>query len=128
MSSQQLNGPGDAVARDLGVTGPVETLSSACASGRAGPRGGAGRVRTGEVELALAGGSDSLCELTYAGFNALRAVDEAPCRPFREGRAGMSLGEGAGVLVLERSSTRAARGASRWPSCAAPAPPATPTT
>ena len=33
--------------------------------------------------MAVAGGSDSLCQLTYAGFNALRSVDETPCRPFR---------------------------------------------
>jgi 3-oxoacyl-(acyl-carrier-protein) synthase len=51
--------------------------------------------------VAIVGGADSLCRLTYAGFNALRVVDEDPCRPFRAGRAGMNLGEGAGVLVLE---------------------------
>ncbi len=35
------------------------------------------------------------------GFNALRSVDESPCRPFRAERAGLSIGEGAAVLVLE---------------------------
>ena len=63
------------------------------------------------MDIALAGGSDSLCEITYSGFNALRAVDDAPCRPFREGRAGMSIGEGAGVLVLESLAHARARGA-----------------
>lgn len=111
MSSQQINGPGDAVARDLRVTGPVQTLSSACASGALALEAALAAIRTGEVDLALAGGSDSLCEITYSGFNALRAVDEAPCRPFREGRAGMSIGEGAGVLVLESLEHARARGA-----------------
>jgi 3-oxoacyl-[acyl-carrier-protein] synthase II len=111
MSSQQINGPGDAVARDRGVTGPVLTLSSACASGALALEAALGAIRTGEVDFALAGGSDSLCEITYSGFNALRAVDEAPCRPFREGRAGMSIGEGAGVLVIEALAHARARGA-----------------
>jgi 3-oxoacyl-[acyl-carrier-protein] synthase II len=68
-------------------------------------------LRRGDVDVALAGGSDSLCQLTYAGFNSLRAVDEAPSRPFRKDRAGLSLGEGAGVLVLETREHAGRRGA-----------------
>jgi 3-oxoacyl-[acyl-carrier-protein] synthase II len=111
LASQQVNGPGDAVARHLGVTGPVETLSSACASGALALGAALEAVRSGDVEVAVAGGSDSLCQLTYAGFNALRSVDEVPCRPFRAGRAGMSFGEGAAVLVLEPLERALARGA-----------------
>jgi 3-oxoacyl-[acyl-carrier-protein] synthase II len=111
MASQEINGPGDAVARDLAVTGPVQTLSSACASGALALEAALAAIRSGEVDLAVAGGSDSLCEITYAGFNSLRAVDEAPCRPFREDRAGLSIGEGAGVLVLESLDHARARGA-----------------
>jgi 3-oxoacyl-[acyl-carrier-protein] synthase II len=110
LASQQVNGPGDAVARHLGVTGPVETLSSACASGALALGVALAAVRSGEVEIAVSGGSDSLCQLTYAGFNALRSVDEVPCRPFRAGRAGMSFGEGAAVLVLEPLERVLARG------------------
>jgi 3-oxoacyl-[acyl-carrier-protein] synthase II len=108
--SQQVNGPGDAVARHLGATGPVETLSSACASGALALGVALEAVRSGEVDVAIAGGSDSLCQLTYAGFNSLRSVDEVPCRPFRAGRAGMSFGEGAAVLVLEPLERALARG------------------
>src|SRR3954447_5625063 len=108
---QQVNAPGDAVARHLGSTGPVVTFSSACASGALAVGAALDAVRAGEVEVALAGGSDSLCQLTYAGFNALRAVDEVPCRPFRAGPAGMSFGEGAAVLVLEPLERALARGA-----------------
>ena len=111
LASHQVNAPGDAVARHLGVTGPVQTLSSACASGALALGAALEAVRSGEVDVALAGGSDSLCQLTYAGFNALRSVDEVPCRPFRAGRAGMSFGEGAAVLVLEPLERVLARGA-----------------
>ena len=109
--AQQVNAPGDAVARHLGATGPVATYSSACASGALALGAALEAVRSGEVEVAIAGGSDSLCQLTYAGFNALRSVDEVPCRPFRAGRAGMSFGEGAAVLVLEPLRRALARGA-----------------
>jgi 3-oxoacyl-(acyl-carrier-protein) synthase len=110
LASQQVNGPGDAVARHLGVTGPVQTLSSACASGALALGAALEAVRSGAVDLAVAGGSDSLCQLTYAGFNALRSVDEAPCLPFRASRAGMSFGEGAAVLILEPLERALARG------------------
>jgi 3-oxoacyl-[acyl-carrier-protein] synthase II len=109
--AQQLNGPGDAVARSLGTSGPVESVSSACASGSMAIGAALRALRRGDVELAIAGGSDSLCQLTYAGFNALRSVDERACRPFRRDRAGLSIGEGAGVLVLESLAHARARGA-----------------
>jgi 3-oxoacyl-[acyl-carrier-protein] synthase II len=111
LASQQNNGPGDAVARDLGVGGPVQTISAACASGAIAIGEALHAVRRGEVDVAIAGGSDALCRLTYAGFNALRAVDERPCRPFRGDRAGLSLGEGSAVLVLESRERAEARGA-----------------
>jgi 3-oxoacyl-[acyl-carrier-protein] synthase II len=112
MASHQLNGPGDAVARHLGVTGPVETHSSACASSALAIEAALRSLRDGEVEVALAGGADSLCAVTYSGFNALRAIDPLPCRPFRRGRSGTSLGEGAGVLVMELLEHALSRGAS----------------
>jgi 3-oxoacyl-[acyl-carrier-protein] synthase II len=111
VASQQFNGPGDAVARAVGVGGQVETISSACASAAMAIGAALRALRRGDVDVALAGGSDALCQLTYAGFNALRSVDEAPSRPFRKDRLGLSLGEGAGVLVLETASHAAARGA-----------------
>ena len=109
--AQQLNGPGDAVARDAGATGPVETVSSACASGSMAIGAALRALRRGDVDIAIAGGSDSLCQLTYAGFNALRSVDERPCRPFRKDRLGLSIGEGAGAIVLESLAHARARGA-----------------
>jgi 3-oxoacyl-[acyl-carrier-protein] synthase II len=111
LASQQLNAPGDAVARALGACGPVETISSACASGAMAIGAALYALRRGDVPVAIAGGSDSLCRLTHAGFNSLRSVDERPCRPFRKDRQGLSIGEGAGVLVLETLAHAEARGA-----------------
>jgi 3-oxoacyl-(acyl-carrier-protein) synthase len=111
IAGHQLNAPGDAVARWLRVGGPVETVSSACASAALAIEGALRALARGEATFAIAGGSDELCQITYSGFNSLRAVDASPCRPFSSDRLGMSLGEGAAVLVLEPLEAARARGA-----------------
>jgi 3-oxoacyl-[acyl-carrier-protein] synthase II len=68
-------------------------------------------IRFGRAEAVLAGGTDSLARLTFSGFNALRVMDPDACRPFDRGRAGMNIGEGAAVLVLEKMETARRRGA-----------------
>jgi 3-oxoacyl-[acyl-carrier-protein] synthase II len=89
----------------------VLTISSACASATLAIDAALRDLRSGAARVAIAGGADSLSRITYAGFNSLRAVDHRPCRPFRQDRQGMSLGEGAGVLVLETDAHARARGA-----------------
>jgi 3-oxoacyl-[acyl-carrier-protein] synthase II len=66
-------------------------------------------VRRGLVDVALAGGADALCALTFFGFEALGALDPEPCRPFDERRRGLSLGEAGAFLVLERERNARAR-------------------
>jgi len=117
LTSQPLDNPAGAVARLLGAAGPVVTVSSACASGTQAVGLALDALRAGEVDVAVTGGADSLCRLTYAGFNALRVVDAEACRPFREGRTGMSLGEGAGILIIEPLERAVARGAAILGSC-----------
>jgi 3-oxoacyl-[acyl-carrier-protein] synthase II len=80
--------------------------SSATAIGYAGDR-----IRLGHVDVALAGGAEGLCRLTFLGFNALRATSPEPCRPFDRDRKGLNLGEGAAILVLESLEHAQARGA-----------------
>lgn len=111
LASHLVGAPAEAVARHLEITGPVETVSSACASGGLAIEQALRALRDGEVDVAITGGADCLCLTTYSGFNALRAVDANPCRPFRADRAGLSLGEGAAVLVLETLEHAIARGA-----------------
>ncbi len=56
-------------------------------------------------------GTDALARSTFSGFNALRLMDPDPCRPFDATRAGMSIGEGASILVLEEYEHARKRGA-----------------
>ncbi|HEY3254298.1 MAG TPA: beta-ketoacyl-[acyl-carrier-protein] synthase family protein, partial [Polyangiaceae bacterium] len=98
------------VARALGNVGPTATVCSACSSGAVALALGASWLLAGRASRVLAGGVDGLCQLTFTGFSALGAVDPEPCRPFDVSRAGLTLGEGAGCLVLELESSARARG------------------
>jgi 3-oxoacyl-[acyl-carrier-protein] synthase II len=108
---QPTSAPSDAVARVLGLGGGAVSNATACASAGAAIGMAADYIRSGYADVALAGGSDALCRLTYSGFNVLQAVDPEPCSPFGATRKGITLGEGAGYLVLERWDDAVARGA-----------------
>jgi 3-oxoacyl-[acyl-carrier-protein] synthase II len=100
-----------AVAQALGLHGPQATVSTACSSSAFAVAMAAEAIRRGAAQVAVALGTDGLCRLTYAGFDALQALDPRPCRPFDRDRRGLSLGEGAAALVLEEASHARARGA-----------------
>ncbi len=108
---QPTSGPSDAVARVFGLGGGVISNATACASAGAAIGIAADYLRAGHAGVALAGGSDALCRMTYSGFNVLQAVDPGPCAPFDAERKGITLGEGAAYLVLERWDDAVARGA-----------------
>jgi 3-oxoacyl-[acyl-carrier-protein] synthase II len=108
---RQHSGPGEALARAQRIRGPVLTLATACVASSMAIANACDWLREGVVDLVLAGGADSLCRITYAGFNCLRAVSAGPSQPFRSSRDGLSLGEGAAVLVLETEQHALARGA-----------------
>ncbi|HLK12202.1 MAG TPA: beta-ketoacyl-[acyl-carrier-protein] synthase family protein [Candidatus Binatia bacterium] len=100
-----------AVSQALGIFGPRATFSTACSSSALAIAAAVETIRAGRTPLALAVGTDQLCRLTYAGFDALQALDPEPCRPFDGRRRGLSLGEGAAALVLEDAAHARARGA-----------------
>ncbi len=99
------------LARRYQTTGPKETVVLACSSGSAAIGLAADLIETGVTPIALAGGVDALTRICFMGFNALKLLDPEPCRPFSRDRRGMSLGEGAGFVVLEDAARAAARGA-----------------
>ena len=84
---------------------------TACSSGATAIGLGRDLIRTGAARVMIAGGTEPLCRLTFASFNALQAVDPDYCRPFSENRAGLTLGEAAGVLVIESEASALERGA-----------------
>jgi nodulation protein E len=100
------------MAMDLGISGPVFTLSTACSSANHALGQAFWMVRSGQVPLALAGGNESPFVFgLLKAWEAMRVVSPDISRPFSAGRKGMSLGEGAGILVLENWEHAVARGA-----------------
>jgi 3-oxoacyl-(acyl-carrier-protein) synthase len=93
--------PAAAVAREFNLSGPVQTIVNACASGTDAIGMGAAWIKAGLCDLVIAGGTDELCKTTYNGFISLMITDNDPCKPFDANRKGLNLGEGAAALVLE---------------------------
>jgi 3-oxoacyl-[acyl-carrier-protein] synthase II len=98
------------IAERFGFSGPRATITTACSSSATSIGYGADLIRKGEVKAVVCGGSDALSELTFGGFNSLKAMDPSPCKPFDRKRAGMSLGEGAAILILEDYTEAVRRG------------------
>ena len=112
------NAPAAAVGIDLGAQAGIHAPVSACASGAEAIAYGADLIALGRADVVVAGGTDAaLHPMTVAAFGAMRALstrNEDPAtasRPFAPDRDGFVLGEGAGMLVLERAEHAAARGA-----------------
>lgn len=89
------------IARELGISGYVNTLSTACSSGANAIMLGARMILQGKLDRVLVGGSDALSRFTIKGFGSLMIYDKEWCRPFDESRSGLNLGEAAGFLLLE---------------------------
>ncbi len=87
----------------------MTTLSTACSSAANAILLGVNLLRTGRAQRVIAGGSECLTRFHLNGFQSLKILDAAPCRPFDATRAGLNLGEGAAYLVLEPASVAAAR-------------------
>jgi len=100
----------DLLAVSLNIAAERYTFSTACSSSANAVGFGASLVQQG-APWALVGGVDSLCRLTYCGFHALKLLSNAPCRPFDSDRQGLSLGEGAAFLLLEKDQRAKDRGA-----------------
>lgn len=106
------NAAASLMAMEHGVRGPVFTTSTACSSANHAMGQAMWMVRSGVVDVALTGGSEA--PFVYGlmkAWEAMRVVSPDVCRPFSLGRKGMSLGEGAGMLVIESEDHARARGA-----------------
>jgi 3-oxoacyl-[acyl-carrier-protein] synthase II len=95
----------------LALRGDAITTCSACSSSLGSIALAVTLLETRQLDLVIAGGYDAVSEYAYGGFNALRLVADGPLRSFARDRRGMKLGEGYGIVVLERISDAQHRGA-----------------
>lgn len=88
------------IAEDIQATESMATVNTACSSSVNSIMYAARLIRAGKLDVAIAGGTDSLTSFTLNGFNSLMILDKEPCKPFDANRNGLNLGEGAGFLTL----------------------------
>lgn len=112
------NGPAAVIGLEIGARAGVHTPVSACASGAEAIAYAARMIQSGRADVVVAGGTEAaICDITMAGFSAMRALSTrnddptAASRPYDVDRDGFVMGEGAGVVVLESAEFARARGA-----------------
>lgn len=89
------------IAAETGIKSFVSTISTACSSSANAIMMGSRLITAGILDRVIVGGADVLTCFTLNGFNSLMILDRTGCKPFDEERNGLTLGEGAGFLVLE---------------------------
>jgi nodulation protein E len=107
-----VNAAGSQVSIDLGLKGPAWTVASACAAGTHAIGQAFHMLRNGQIQVALAGGTEACLTVgTIKCWEALRVLSADTCRPFSKTRSGIVLGEGAAMFVLETRENALRRGA-----------------
>ncbi|MGI6207097.1 MAG: beta-ketoacyl-ACP synthase II [Anaerolineae bacterium] len=113
-----LNAAAGQVSIMLGVRGPSIGLATACATGSHSLGEAAEIIRRGDADVMVAGGSEAgIVPIAIAAFDSMHAVSsrndepERASRPFDADRDGFVVGEGAGIMILERMDRARARGA-----------------
>lgn len=107
------NAPGAAISMRYGLTGPNETICTACAAGSHAIGYAARLIAWGRCDAVATGGAESAATITaMAGFGNMTALSTSgSSRPFDAGRDGFVMGEGAAVLILEEWDSAERRGA-----------------
>lgn len=99
---QEMGSAAEVLAGELKVGGPAYLHSSACSSSAKALASAARLIKMGLCDAVVAGGVDTLCGFTVAGFSALESVSSQRCNPLSANRNGINLGEGAALFLLTR--------------------------
>lgn len=102
---QEMGSTSQFVARYLGTKGPNYAISTACSSGAKALASARRLIRAGICDAVIAGGVDTLCQLTVQGFLSLEAVSDTQCNPFSVNRKGINIGEGAGLFLVSKEAS-----------------------
>ena len=100
--TQNLFSVSDFVRRHLDLRGPVASISTACSSSAKVFASASRWMAASLCDAVVIGGVDSLCFMTLYGFASLGLLSQSPCRPCDVNRNGLSIGEAAGFMLLDR--------------------------
>jgi 3-oxoacyl-[acyl-carrier-protein] synthase-1 len=95
------------IAEYFGFTNPPIVASNACISGIMAILAGSRLIRSGQYENAVIAGADVISNFVLSGFQSFQAISSRPCRPFDRSRDGITLGEGAGTMILSANQRHA---------------------
>jgi len=95
------------IARKFGLSGPVFTCATACASGASAIIRGAELIRAGLCGAVISGGADIVSQTVFMGFHSMEAISDSLTNPFSRNRKGINLGEGAAFFLLDSNANSA---------------------
>jgi len=101
---QEMGATAQFVSEIIGAKGPSYGISTACSSGAKSLAAARRLIRSGVCDAVVAGGVDTLCQLTVQGFSSLEAVSNEVCNPFSRNRKGINIGEGAALFLVTAES------------------------
>ena len=90
--------------QELELQGICFAISTACSSAAKAIAAGQRLINNNLCDAVLVGGVDTLCQLTLRGFHSLELISPNYCQPLDKNRCGINIGEGAGLLLLEKPS------------------------
>lgn len=106
-----LQSMADTIACEYNISGPRNSVMTACASGTVSIGIGYRWIQRGRADAVVCGGVDAFRFITHLGLSIFRAVSHDKVRPFDANRKGTLIGEGAGILILESEESARKRGA-----------------
>lgn len=99
---QDMGGAAELLSLMLAIDGPSLVISTACTSSANAFASAQRLLQLDLCDAVIVGGVDTLCQMTVQGFTALASVSDEQCQPFSKNRCGITIGEAAALLVLEK--------------------------
>ena len=98
-----------ALTNAFNISGPIYMVPAACAGGNFAIGFGKRLLEWSEADIVFAGGVDVFSRVAFTGFQRLLSLAPDMCRPFDKDRKGLVLGEGCGIVIMERTNSAKAR-------------------
>ncbi|QWA12513.1 beta-ketoacyl-[acyl-carrier-protein] synthase family protein [Sodalis ligni] len=103
-AQQELGDPSRFLSGFLQLSGPAYTISTACTSSARALISGQRVIECGLADAAIVGGADTLSRMPLNGFDSLESLSAGRCSPFSRQRDGITIGEGAALMLIGRHS------------------------